>query len=149
MKRLTEQLKLDNAVKSQALGSSNATGDYFDMTQHRDAVFVLNCGVLANNKLIKLEILQAKDDSGVGSKAVNDAKGNPIIVDFTNKTGSNVDSAKLIAEIPGAMMDTNNGFTHLAAKITSDDASSNVSCNLIRGNARFMPKQDAENIVVA
>lgn len=149
MKRLTEQLKLDNAVESQALGASTTTGDYFDMTQYRDAMFVLNSGALANTNLIKLEILQAKDESGTDSKAVKDSDGNPIIVEFTNETGAGVDSAKLIAEVQGPLMDTNNGFTHLAAKITSDDASSNLSCDLIRGNARFMPTQDADNMVVA
>lgn len=149
MKRLTEQLKVDNAIPSQSLGASNVTSDYFDMTKYRDALFMVNSGALADTNMVKMEIMQAKDASGTDAKAVNDADGNPLVVEFTNDTGSSMDAAELLAEVQGALMDTNNGFTHIAVKITSDDASSNVSGTLIRGNGRFMPTQNVEADVVA
>lgn|GEM_PF-2474393 len=149
MKRLSEQMKIDNAVESQNLGAASTTSAYFDMSEYRKALAILNSGALANGSLVSLELMQAQDSSGTGAKSVNDLDGNPIVVEYTNSTGASVPSVELFAEVQAAIMDTNNGFTHLAVKVTSDDAASQVAVDLLRGDARFMPVQDADASVVA
>lgn len=230
MNRLSEQLKVDVALGTQAVNNGNATGSYYDMSNYRKALVVLNGGAMAATKTTKLELLQAKDASGKDAKGipsdaeqaasatitanvnvlaatielaaavatdtveingitfamaaatdtaireakdaaglaqcVNDsAKGVPgvkasasgtvvtlvvtqtgeklLAVKGTNIAGSVVvatTQAFCVVELNADKMDTNNGFTHLAAKVTTT-ANTTVGAIILRGDARFSPRQ--------
>lgn len=235
-KRLSDDVKLDNGLVSQALNNTNVTGPYFDMSMYRRALFALNGAAMAAGTTTKIEILQAQDEAGTGAKALTDlsavavdatitantkvneitlttvsvvatntvtingivftavASGSEVYANQTFSVGAtptdaecatdlaacinaNFDEieasvnanvvtvkskepgentitstadatitvattkAKAFIEFEAAHLDTNNGFTHVAAKITTT-ANSNVAASLMRGVARFMPTQN-------
>lgn len=70
MKRLSDSLKIDIGLASQALNNGNATGSYFDMSMWRQALAVLSVGAMAATKTAKLEFLQALDATGTGAKGI-------------------------------------------------------------------------------
>lgn len=71
MNKLYEEFKIDQALVSQALNDSNATGKYFSMKDFRNGLAVLNGGAMAVTKTSKIELLQAKDADGDASKALS------------------------------------------------------------------------------
>ncbi|MEN6325795.1 MAG: hypothetical protein ABFD18_06275 [Syntrophomonas sp.] len=235
MKRLNEELKIDIGLVAQALNNSNVTGRYYDVSNYRKVLAVLNAGAMADTKTTKVEILQAKDAAGTDAKGIPSTADQDVVATITANTlvttatltlatvlaGDKVtinglvftaaaaadlpnrvfaqagddtaDAASLVsainhatAGVPGitatsalgvvtlvaddpgeilititdaaatitpattqaiayvevdvAQMDTNNGFTHLAVKVTTT-ANTVVSADLLRGDARFTPIQ--------
>lgn len=230
MKRISEDLKLDIGLVSQALNNGNAIGRYFDMSKYKKALALLNSGAMAADKTTKVEILQATDAAGSDSKAITDAEAiitaNALVTEatltcssvqaddtvtingttFTAVVDGNEDysaqtfsvggtptdaecaadlaacinanfdtitasadsgvvtikasepgetvitasadatitvattQAQAYVEIDAADLDVANGFTHIAAKVTTT-ADSNVAVVLLRGDGRWNPEQ--------
>lgn len=70
MKRLFEAMKVDAAVKPQALNNSNVTGSWFPLYEYGEMLVVLLVGAMAATKTAAIELLQAQDASGTGAKAI-------------------------------------------------------------------------------
>jgi hypothetical protein len=70
MHRFTDNAKMDIGLVSQALNNTNATGRYFNMSLWRTAVAILNIGAMAAGTTATLELLQAQDAGGTGSKVI-------------------------------------------------------------------------------
>lgn len=75
MNRLYEALKADIALVSQALNNSNATGRYYSMAGFMRAIAILNGGAMAATKVTTVELLQAQDAAGTGSKGIPSTAG--------------------------------------------------------------------------
>jgi len=228
--RISEIVKVDVGLVSQALNNSNATGKYHPVKDYPRICAVLNGGAMAATKTSKIELLQAKDNAGTDAKGIPTTAGqlataeitanekitegtvdltsvaNTDIVtvndiDFTKAAATDAtqrefaDAAGLVtcinhatygvpgvkasysgavvtvwSEEPGEVvitlektesagtitlattkaqafveidtrqLDKKNGFSHVAAKVTTT-ANSNVAAVLLRGNARYTPEQ--------
>lgn len=82
MKRLSEEIKLDSALTPQSL-NGNDTGEYYNMQDYRNGLFALNCGAIADGGTVKMEILQASDAAGTGSKTLKDIDGAAVSATIT------------------------------------------------------------------
>jgi len=236
--RISEIVKVDVGLVSQALNDSNATGKYHPVKDYPRICAVLNGEAMAATKTTKIELLQAKDNAGTDSKgipstgtqvAVAEITANALVTEctvtlatflvdgtitinglvFTAHTdtttkanrefsiaGTDTEDAvelvscindstygvpgvkasnaagvvTLVSEEPGEVvitvssdpddgtctkattkaqafveidtrqLDKKNGFSHVAAKVTTT-ADSNVAAVLLRGNARYTPEQ--------
>ena len=236
--RISEDVKLDIGLVSQALNNTDATGKYHPVKDYSRICAILNGGAMAATKTTKVELLQAKDNGGTDSKgipttgtqaAVAEITANALVTECTvtlatfldggtitinglvftahatvttpanrefSIAGSDTQDAAelvicindptygvpgvkasnaagvvtLISEEPGEVvitiasnpddgtcvkatveaqafveidtrqLDKKNGFSHVAAKVTTT-ANSNVAVALLRGNARYTPVQ--------
>jgi len=128
MPRLTERVDVVAAVAPQDIGTADVTGGYIAVSNYREILATLITGVLTDTKLATVELLQAKDSSGTDAKA------------FVTAVTAVADGAvAVIAEVGGSMeyMDTNNGFTHVAVKLTCDEAGKLGAATLALGNKRY------------
>lgn len=236
--RISEDVKLDVGLVSQALNNTNATGKYHPVKDYHRICAVLNGGAMAATKTTKVELLQAKDNAGTDAKGIPSTAGqlataeitaNALVTECTvtlatflaggtitinglvftahattttkanrefSIAGSDTEDAvelvscindptygvpgvkasnaagvvTLVSEEPGEVvitvssspddgtcvkattkaqafveidtrqLDKKNGFSHVAAKVTTT-ANSNVAVALLRGNARYTPVQ--------
>ncbi|MCK4413975.1 MAG: hypothetical protein KAY32_10540 [Candidatus Eisenbacteria sp.] len=87
MFRITEGLKVDVGLISQALNNTNATGEYHPMNDYRRAAVVLSGGAMAKTKTTKIEFLQAIDQAGTSAKAISTAEAtitaNALVTELT------------------------------------------------------------------
>ena len=68
--RITEEIKVDIGLVSQALNNSNATGKYHPIKDYPKIAAILNGGAMAATKTSKIEILQASDAAGTATKGI-------------------------------------------------------------------------------
>ena len=68
--RITEEIKVDIGLASQALNNSNATGKYHPIKDYPKIAAVLSGGAMAATKTSKIELLQASDNAGTASKGI-------------------------------------------------------------------------------
>lgn len=121
MKRMRESVKFDVGVVSQALNNTNVTGRYFSMEGVRRAIAKLNGGAMAAATTTKIELLQAKDASGTGSKAITSAEAT--VTANTNVTALTLTLALVVA---GTTV-TINGVTFTAHADTTTAANREFS----------------------
>jgi len=92
----------------------------------------LQTGTVAATKKATVQLLQAKDASGTGKKALTDP------VEFTAGDGGEV--AEISVEAKQEDLDSNNGFTHIAVKVTCDNATAVVGAAVLElGGASYKP----------
>ena len=68
--RITEEIKLDIGLVSQALNNTNATGKYHPIKDYARIAAILSGGAMAATKTTIIELLQASDNGGTGSKGI-------------------------------------------------------------------------------
>lgn len=127
-RKLTEQVDVVAAVAPQDIGTADVTGGYVDVSNYREILGTVITGALTDTKLATIELLQAKDASGTDAKA------------FVTAVTVVADGAvAVIAEVGGSieLMDSNNGFTHVAVKVTCDEAGKLGAATLALGNKRY------------
>jgi len=69
MNKISDVNKVDVGIAPAALNGAN-TGLYFPMTHHRKSLFAQNIGVMAAAATSVMQVLQASDSAGTGSKVV-------------------------------------------------------------------------------
>ncbi len=140
MKQMYKRAKVDIGLLSQSIASSNKTGGYFGMQMYGKALAVLNVGAMADTNTVKIELLQAKDESGTDSKAIEGASAT------ITASGALANGCALV-EVDVFSLDINNGFEYISAKVTTTGT---IACGvvLLRGDGRFEPVQDAQAFAV-
>ena len=68
MNRSYENLQIDVGLEPQSIASANVTGDYFDMSEYREALAILNVGNISAGGTVAMQIRQAANSTG-GSAA--------------------------------------------------------------------------------
>ncbi len=68
--RITEEIKVDIGLVAQALNNTNATGKYHPIKDYAAIAAILSGGAMAATKTSKIELLQASDYAGTGSKVI-------------------------------------------------------------------------------
>ncbi|MBA7481039.1 hypothetical protein ES707_16507 [subsurface metagenome] len=68
--RISEDVKIDIGLVSQALDNTNAIGKYHSLKDYRSALAILSGGAMAATKTTKIELLQAKDAAGTDNKGI-------------------------------------------------------------------------------
>ena len=111
--------------------TTDRTGVYSPVAGFRLLRGLLIANTVADTKVVTIELLQATDSSGTGSKALKAA------VTFTSDGGET-----LIATVDALVeeMDIANGFNHVAVKVTSNNASAVIGCAALElGDPRHLP----------
>lgn len=140
MKPLYKRIKIDNGLAAQDLAAGNKTGTYFNMAMYRKSLAILNVGALTAGTNAKIELLQATDSAGTNEKSINGATAT---ITATNA----MTSGKAIIEVDTSSLDINNGFTFIAAKVTTT-ATTQVAVILVRGDSRFEPDDDSDAFAI-
>lgn len=73
MKQLAKRNKVDIALVSQDINNTNVTGRWYKMDQGRKALVIATISSMAAGTTATLDILQAQDGAGTGSKAISGA----------------------------------------------------------------------------
>ena len=92
MQKVREGIKFDIGLAPQSLASTNATGEYFDFLDFREALAVMYVGPAAATKTAILAIQEAKDSSGTSAQALSGAT-----VTHTANASSNIITATLVS----------------------------------------------------
>lgn len=114
-KLLSENTKIDIGLTSQNLNGS-VTGPYYKMTDYNKALFIVEVSAMAAGKTAVLQVVQAKDAAGDGSKNLTNSTA-------TITANEKVASAKITAAtvVAGDKV-TINGLTYEAIAAAGDDA---------------------------
>ncbi len=83
MNRLHEELRLDVGLVPQALNNNNVTGRYFSTKNCARILAHLKVGAMAATKTAKVELLQATDKDGTGSKGIPSTVGQLATAEIT------------------------------------------------------------------
>lgn len=109
MRLLSERLKIDTALIPTAALNGALTGPYYDMGYWGKALFVVEVGAMAAAATCAIQLMQAKDVDGTGSKALTGLTA-------TIKANENVSVATLtLASVAVGDKVTINGVTFTAA----------------------------------
>lgn len=73
MQKISDDLKIDVALKPQSLATTNATGQYFRMDKHRRALFLVNIAAMATGNTVAAQAMQATDGRGSSEKVITNA----------------------------------------------------------------------------
>ena len=135
MKRLSEDVKVDVGLVAQTLNNTNVTGRYFHLAKYPRLLAVLSIAAMAATKTAILELLQATDRDGTGSKGIPTTVGQTAIATVTANTLV-TEATVVVGTISGSSGDelVINGITFTAADATSAaarefaDAAGLVTC---------------------
>jgi hypothetical protein len=127
-KKLSELIRIDQAIAPVDI-DTDRTSNYFSMANYRQALAVLTTAALADTKNATIQLLQATNSAGAGSKALSS-----VVTDIA----SGSEALTIQVEAKAEDMDLANGFTHIAVKVTTDNgAAVNGAAVLIRGDGRY------------
>ena len=129
MNKLNEELIVLGAVLPQDIGTAPVTGAYLPLADANRMLAVVTTESLTAAKIVTIELLQATDDSGTGSKELKAA------VSGVAPVGNGAVNVQV--EVLGDEFDTNNGFNHFAVKVTCDEAGKLGSAVAIKGDLRY------------
>jgi hypothetical protein len=130
-KKISETLRIEEGVLNADI-ATDRTSAYYDATGYRRFASKLFAKDVGSDKVATVQLLQATDSSGTDSKALSTE------VSVTSQSSPSGD-VEAIAEAQDTDFDTDNGFTHIAVKVTSDDTTVLANANLIMANGRFNP----------
>jgi len=121
MERLSEFQKIDVGLVAQAINNNTATGAYFAMAGHVRALAILNSGPLALTKTTTVEILQAQDAAGTGSKGIPTTVGQLATCTVTVNIAVGAATLTADADVTGSSV-LLNGITFTGAAATDASA---------------------------
>lgn len=73
MNKLFEEVKIDIGVAPVSLASNNLTSPYFCLADYRKAIAIVEAGLMAITKTVKLEVYQAKNAAAGSAKLLTGA----------------------------------------------------------------------------
>lgn len=79
--KLSEKVKVDQALTPTSLASTAGIGAYFGMSKYTHALFVFVMAAAADGKTVIAQILQATDRDGTGAKVITNAAATIIACD--------------------------------------------------------------------
>lgn len=129
--RIHENVKFMGGVAPQTIATSTVTGAFVSLSEFRQALFLLTCGVIAATKNVVIQIVQATDNVGTGLKDIDGA--------ILTLAGDD-STADGFVEIKSGDLDRNN-YTHIAVKVTTD---ASIICGVsgLLGSGRFSEAQE-------
>lgn len=134
-KKISEMLRIEEGVLNADI-ATDRTSAYYDASGWRRFAAKLFAKDVNSDKVCTVQLLQATDSSGTGSKALS----SEVTVTSDDSPSGDVST---IVEAQDTDFDTENGFTYIAVKVTSDDTSVLANANLIMANSRFAPHVEA------
>lgn len=133
MKLISEVVRVDQAIAPVDYSTTDRTSSYFSMENYRQVQGVLNTATVAAASNATIQLMQAQDSSGTGAKTLSAL--------VTKVAG--VGGEAFVLSIEADASDLDDGFTHVAVQITSDQGTAvNGSAVLIRGNGRHGTSQE-------
>ena len=102
--------------------------------------YIVSVGVISSTGLVDAALLQATDSSGTGAKAI----GSGVAITQLSQAGGNSSKQCLLQTGTGAM-DTANGFTFIALRITPSVAAALISGELFGEDVKYLPADGHNN----
>lgn len=125
--KISEKVRIDQAFAPVDI-DNDQVGVWLPMAHYRRALGVVTVNTVAQTKNVTIQLMQAQDASGTGSKPLSD-----VVTKIAPTGGSKM---TLLTEAMSDEMDE--GFTHVSVKVTSDTAVALLAAALlIRGEGRF------------
>jgi hypothetical protein len=138
--QLYRQLKANMALLPQTIATTTVTGIYLPAAMVRRMLFTLIAGAMASGNTITLALYQATDASGTSAKAITGAT-------CTITASAAKTSGLAFVELDTSMLDNNNGFEYVAARVTTNASLvAGVTCHA--GENRFSPDIAADAYAV-
>jgi hypothetical protein len=131
MKTLLEELLVDSAIAPQDIGTADITSAYFDVRDCERFVAQARAGAVTAAKKLTVQLLQAQDAAGTGSKNLGAA------VEAVG-AGGNAPAAVTI-EKRNTDLDADGGFGFVAIKVGIDEDAKLGAATLLRGRRRYAP----------
>lgn len=133
LKLISEMVKVDQGFAPADI-ATDTTSLYFFMANYRQVQAIVNVNTVADTKNVVVQLMQATDSAGTGAKVLGDA--------VTQVAGTGGTKMNISVESDASLMDTANGFTHVAVKVTSDTVAALLAAAaIIRGNGRYGTSQ--------
>lgn len=111
--KITERLNIVEGVTPQDIVGGQISG-YHNMAGIGLVLVIVITGLIAFDKKAAIQLMQAKDDQGTDAKVL----GAPV----EQVAGAGGETIFLTAEAKASDLDVNNGFNHVAAQVSSDNA---------------------------
>jgi hypothetical protein len=125
--KISETIRVDQIISPVDI-DTDRTGLWLPVTHYRRALAVVTTDTVAQTKNVTIQLMQATDAAGTNAKALSD------VVTKVAPTGG----AKLTLQVEAKSDELDEGFTHVSAKVTSDNgAVVNGAAVLIRGEGRY------------
>lgn len=129
--KLSELVQVKQAVVPQDIVGGK-TSAYYSMSGIGRVLAALTTGTIAETKKATIQLMQAKDATGTGAKALGTA--------VEKIAGVGGEAIFLTAEVKASDLDLANGYTHVAVRVSSDNATAvNGAAVLIFGDLSFRP----------
>lgn len=129
MKKISEQMDVVAAIDPQDIGTADVTGSYVAVGDYRTIMATLQTASLTAASVATVELLQATDAVGTGSKALKAA------VSATAPVGNGVVKAQVEARVDE--LDSNGGFAYVAVKVTCNEDGKVGAATLALGDKRY------------
>lgn len=132
MEKLTEGVKFINAINSSNIDTSDQTSSYYDVQGFKQITASAQCEALTVGKKLTVQLLQATDSSGTGSKDLGTA------VVYTAPVGGGRGKAQQHAY--DSSLDIEGGFRYVAVRIGTDLGSAVVgSAQILLSEPSYKP----------
>lgn len=129
----SEDVAVGGVIDPDAYAASAYTSDYIDMGLYQRAMGILLVGDFVATGLADASLVQATDSSGTGVKAITGKS-------ITQLTAAGSDDNKqAILNVRSEELDVDNGFTHVALKITLTTAGADMAGILLGLSPRLGP----------
>lgn len=125
--KISEMLRIEEGVLNADIGTDR-TSEYYDASGYRRFAAKLFAKAVNSDFPCTVQLLQAQDSNGTGSKALTDE------VSVTSDESPSGD-VSAIAEAQDT--DFDDGFSYIAVKCTTTDTTVLANANLIMANPRF------------
>lgn len=127
--KISEMLQVEEGVLNADI-ATDRTSAWYDASQFRRFAAKIFAKAVATGQVVTVQLLQAQDDAGTGSKALSS-------VTTVTATASPTEDLSGWAEAQDT--DFDDGFSYIAVKLTSDDTTVLANANLIMAEGRFKP----------
>lgn len=126
-RKISETIRVDQGFAPVDIVTAQ-TSVYLSMENYRQIEGVVTTNTVAQTKNVTIQLFQAKNAAGLEAKALTG------VVTSVAPTGG----AKLTVVVEADASRLDEGFTHVAAKVTSDNGAALLAAAvLIRANGRF------------
>lgn len=130
--KLSELVQVKQAVAPQDIVGGK-TSPYYSMSGIGRVLAALTTGTIAQGKKATIQLMQAKDAAGTGTKVLGSAV-EKVVADAAGE------AIFLTSEAKASDLDLANGYTHVAVQVSSDNATAvNGAAVLIFGDLSFRP----------
>ncbi len=133
----SEDIAIVGVIDPDANAAGNLTSDWADAGLFGEITAIVTVGTLGTSGTIDCVLQQATDSSGTGAKDIT----GKAITQIT-QAGTDQSDTQAVVSVRAEELDTANGFSYVAAKLTTGTATSDSGVVLLGRLPRHAPASD-------